>query len=103
SKHLDALSGPHLLCRPPEVCADTPLWSILWVLALPVLVAVGLLAARGSGSFRVEMLATACALSFAAPYLLLFGYAAPRFLLTAYGLLAVPVAHGLVRVLRQRT
>lgn len=103
SKHLDSLSGPHLLCRPPEVCADTPLWSILWVLALPVLVAAGLVAARRSGLFRVDMLATACALSLTAPYLLLFGYAAPRFLLTAYGLVALPVAHGLVRVLRQRT
>ena len=42
----------------------------------------------------------ACAASAAFPYLFMIGYAAPRFLLPAYALLAVPVADRLVRMVR---
>jgi hypothetical protein len=41
-----------------------------------------------------------CGLSVAVPYLLLIGYAAPRFLLPAYALLSIPVAEFLVAVAR---
>ncbi|MFD8994549.1 hypothetical protein [Streptomyces abikoensis] len=40
----------------------------------------------------VTLLPVACALALAAPYLLLLDYAAPRFLLPVYALLALPVA-----------
>lgn len=39
------------------------------------------------------VLATGCGLAMAVPYAFLVGYAAPRFLLPAYALLALPVAH----------
>lgn len=87
-----AVNGP-LLCRP---CAEGPVlpWHTWWWLALPVLVAVVCVAAR-RGRRVVTWLPVACALSLSAPYLLALGYSAPRFLLPAYALLALPLAAGL--------
>jgi hypothetical protein len=42
--------------------------------------------------------ATVCGVSVAVPYMLLLGYAAPRFLLPAYALLALPIAECLTRL-----
>ncbi|HEY9437693.1 MAG TPA: hypothetical protein VIS29_03395, partial [Streptomyces sp.] len=66
----------------------------------PFLTLGGIVAARRAGRGPAAMLATATAASMAFPYLFLVGYAAPRFLLPAYALLAVPVAECVVRVLR---
>jgi hypothetical protein len=100
---LRALNGP-TLCRPCTIGWRYPVLS-LWWLALPVLVTLGILAARrlsraapaggraaaaARGSSTV--LAAWCALALAAQYLFGIGYAAPRFLLPAYALLAIPVA-----------
>jgi hypothetical protein len=90
---LRALNGP-TLCRPCTIGVRYPVIS-LWWLALPVLVTLGLLAARRSGRFGSSMLATACGLAFALQYLFLINYAAPRFLLPAYAVLAIPVADAL--------
>ncbi|MBH1937554.1 hypothetical protein I5Q34_25340 [Streptomyces sp. AV19] len=100
--HLRALNGP-LLCRPCTVSwTHRPL--ALWWLATPLLTAGALLAARRrgprGGRAAVLALPVACAGATAAPYLFLLAYAAPRFLMPAYALLAVPVAAlalGLVR------
>ena len=103
---LRALNGP-TLCRPCTIGWRYPALS-LWWLALPVLVTLGILAARragrntspgqqrGAGPSTARgassALAAACALALAAQYLFGIGYAAPRFLLPAYALLAIPVA-----------
>jgi hypothetical protein len=85
-----ALNGP-TLCRPCTVGLRYPVISVWW-LALPVIVALGLIVARRSGWLGSCALATCCALAIAFQYLFLIDYAAPRFLLPAYALLAIPVA-----------
>lgn len=84
---LHALNGP-LLCRPCGVGVQQPALVLWWPAVVP-LVAGGLyLAARSRRSIAV---ATACGVAAATPYLLMLTYAAPRFLLPAYALLALPV------------
>ncbi|MER6652302.1 hypothetical protein ABT248_17410 [Streptomyces sp. NPDC000971] len=56
------------------------------------------MAARRAGRGPVALLATATGVSTAVPYLFLVEYAAPRFLLPAYALLAVPVAEYLTHL-----
>jgi hypothetical protein len=92
---LRALNGP-TLCRPCTVGVRYPELDLWWFL-LPVLVALALLAARhgGRGALGTVLLPAACACGVAAQYLFMIGYAAPRFLLPAYALLAVPAADGL--------
>jgi hypothetical protein len=88
---LHALDGP-LLCRPCGVGVRHPP-LVLWWAAVPLLVAGGLLlTARARGSAGGAVVATVCGVAAATPYLFLLGYAAPRFLLPAYALLALPVA-----------
>jgi len=91
---LRALNGP-TLCRPCTIGVRYPELDLWWFL-LPVLVALAVLAARShrSGLDTVILPAT-CGLCVAAQYLFMIDYAAPRFLLPAYALLAVPAADGL--------
>ncbi|MGW1074675.1 hypothetical protein [Streptomyces sp. NPDC002537] len=92
------LNGP-LLCRPCRIAAP-PLGHSLWWLLLPLLAAAACaLAARGRGAAET-FLPVACALSVSVPYLLLLDYSAPRFLLPAYALLALPTAGLVARALR---
>ncbi|MBM7439781.1 hypothetical protein [Streptomyces sp. HB132] len=88
--HLRALAG-RTLCRPCDIGWESPATAVWWVM-LPLLAAGGISAARRSGRGAVALLATATGFSTAVPYLFLVEYAAPRFLLPAYALLAVPVA-----------
>ena len=119
---LRALNGP-TLCRPCVIGIRDPELD-LWWLALPLLVALGVLAARWAGHARSggsagdpgasvrppaggsrgsypragmssALLAAACGLCLAAQYLFMINYAAPRFLLPAYALFAIPVADAL--------
>jgi hypothetical protein len=62
-----------------------------------VLVALAILGARhvGGPGLVTVLLPTGCGLCVAAQYLFMIDYAAPRFLLPAYALLAVPAADGL--------
>jgi hypothetical protein len=94
---LRAVNGP-TLCRPCTIGWRYPGLS-LWWLALPVLVAAGIAGARRAGNLGSSALAAVCGLSLAAQYLLLIGYAAPRFLLPAYALLVIPVADGVAWLL----
>jgi hypothetical protein len=94
--NLDAVDGPRLLCRPASDCAGIDPAAAAWWVLLPVLVAAGLAVAARTGWFGAGALATTSAVAFAVPYLLLLDYTSPRFLLAAYGLLAVPVAGLLV-------
>ncbi len=87
---LRALNGP-TLCRPCTIGWRYPELS-LWWLAIPVLVVLGLLAARRAGRLSSALLAAVCAAAVGAPYLFGIDYAAPRFLLPSYALVAIPVA-----------
>src|SRR5262245_17226042 len=98
-KNLDALDGPYLLCRPPSLCAGVELKTTWWWVALPVLVAIGVHAARRASWHPHAVLAVVSAIFVAVPYLFLIAYAAPRFLLPAYGLLALPAAAGVLSLI----
>ncbi len=87
---LRSVNGP-TLCRPCTVGFRYPELS-LWWLALPVLVVLGSYAAHRAGRLASSVLAAACGLSLAFQYLFLINCAAPRFLLPAYALAAIPVA-----------
>ncbi|MFL6237917.1 MAG: hypothetical protein ACJ735_00295 [Actinomycetes bacterium] len=85
-----ALYGP-LLCR-PCARASHPLALDIWWVLLPVAVVAAVALARRTSRFSPLLFAGLCSVSVAAPYLFLVGYAAPRFLLPAYALAALPVA-----------
>ncbi|MFJ8666554.1 ArnT family glycosyltransferase [Streptomyces sp. NPDC093600] len=99
--HLRALGG-RTLCRPCDVPWAYPVAS-LWLLALPLLVAAGVLAAWRTRHRMEIVVATAAGASLAVPYLFTVDYAAPRFLLPAYALLMLPVALAVVRACRSET
>ncbi|MFC9315117.1 hypothetical protein ACFTWR_12205 [Streptomyces nigra] len=84
----------YALCRPCNGELPDP-GIYLWWLTLPLLAGYGLFVAVRSGRTRRTLLPLACATTAAVPYLFLIGYAAPRFLLPAYALLAIPVADAL--------
>ncbi|WLQ62862.1 hypothetical protein OG725_04415 [Streptomyces sp. NBC_01213] len=94
--HLRALAG-RTLCRPCDIGWESPATAVWWA-ALPLLTAGGIMAARRAGRGLVALLAAATGISTAVPYLFLVEYAAPRFLLPAYALLALPVAEYLTHV-----
>ncbi|MFQ6142480.1 hypothetical protein ACLMNJ_05295 [Streptomyces seoulensis] len=91
--------GGRTLCRPCAGAVPNPLITAWWFV-LPALAVLGLVLARRSGAAAPARVAAACAATAAAPYLFLIGYAAPRFLLPAYALLALPAAHALVHLVR---
>ncbi|WP_404815275.1 hypothetical protein [Streptomyces thermolineatus] len=85
-----ALEG-RALCRPCDVPWRYPT-TALWWFALPLLTVGGVVAGARTGLRAETRLPVLAAGSLAVPYLLLIDYAAPRFLLPSYALLAVPVA-----------
>jgi hypothetical protein len=99
---LRSLDGP-ILCR-PCVRADQPipLSGLLWWLAGAALVAVALWVVRNRVSRADVWVPTVVGATAALPYLFLVGYAAPRFLLPAYALLALPAARGLGALVTSR-
>ncbi|WP_330324014.1 hypothetical protein [Streptomyces pseudovenezuelae] len=86
--------GGRSLCRPCTGPLPDPAVMAWWAV-LPLLAAVGLVVAVRAGRTRTTLVPLACATTAAVPYLFLIGYAAPRFLLPAYALLAIPVADAL--------
>ncbi|MFF4507544.1 hypothetical protein [Streptomyces sp. NPDC001401] len=86
--------GGRSLCRPCTGAMPNPAVTAWWF-ALPVLAALGLAVAVRARRTPLTALPLACAATAAIPYLFLIGYAAPRFLLPAYALLAIPVADAL--------
>ncbi|MFB6980018.1 hypothetical protein [Streptomyces scopuliridis] len=91
-----ALDG-RLLCRPCDIPWRRPVTAVWWFV-LPLLVVFGVLAAVRVRRLAVVLVPTLAGLSMAVPYVLLIGYAAPRFLLPTYALLALPTATGLARI-----
>ncbi|WP_107051487.1 hypothetical protein [Streptomyces sp. NRRL S-1022] len=86
--------GGRTLCRPCTGALPHPLLT-LWWFTLPLLAALALAVAVRTRRTTATALPLGCAATAAFPYLFLIGYAAPRFLLPAYALLAVPVADAL--------
>ncbi|MFI5821964.1 hypothetical protein ACIA8I_23140 [Streptomyces rishiriensis] len=95
---LRALGG-RTLCRPCTSAAPHVLVTLWWCV-LPLLAALAAGVAVRARRPAATIVPLACAASAAFPYLFLIGYAAPRFLLPAYALLALPVADLLVRLAR---
>lgn len=95
---LRSLDGP-LLCRPCN--RDTqpipPLGVVLWVVGTVLIALAVVLAVRRAfrSTREATLLPAAVGVAGALPYLFLVGYAAPRFLLPAYALVALPVAQAL--------
>ncbi|MFI5971939.1 hypothetical protein [Streptomyces sp. NPDC051452] len=89
--------GGRTLCRPCTGSAPSPVVT-LWWFALPLLATLGAVVAVRARRALPVLLPLACAVTAAVPYLFLIGYAAPRFLLAAYALLALPVARGLAHL-----
>ncbi|TWV55655.1 hypothetical protein FRZ03_06730 [Streptomyces misionensis] len=89
--------GGRSLCRPCTGALPSPFLTAWWF-ALPLLAVLALVLAVRARRPAATALPLACAASAAFPYLFLIGYAAPRFLLPAYALLAVPVATALLRL-----
>ncbi|MFK4144644.1 hypothetical protein [Streptomyces sp. NPDC004065] len=91
--------GGRALCRPCTGALPHPVVTLWWY-ALPVLALLGLAVAVRARRARRTVVVLACATTAAFPYLFLIGYAAPRFLLPAYALLALPVADALAHLVR---
>ena len=104
---LRSLAGPRL-CRPcsPVVHnlthTGTALFT-LWWFALALLGLAGALIAKRVGRWDELAIPTACAAALALIYLLTVNYAAPRFLLPAYGLAAIPAAFALTSAAQFRS
>ncbi|KPI06846.1 hypothetical protein OK074_4027 [Actinobacteria bacterium OK074] len=93
-----SLDGPELCRWSCTAQQHHPALGVWW-LSLPVFAAVALVIAvrdKGVGRERV-VLPLAAAGALAVPYLLLISYSAPRFLMPAYALLALPIAGLVVR------
>ncbi len=90
--------GGRALCRPCIGSLPGPAVTAWWLL-LPLLAALGLAVAIRAGRTTRTLIPLACATTAAVPYLFLIGYAAPRFLLPAYALLAIAVADGLLHLI----
>ncbi|MBG0850630.1 hypothetical protein I2W78_01845 [Streptomyces spinoverrucosus] len=86
--------GGRTLCRPCTAPMPDPAIA-LWWFALPLLAALGLAIAIRAGRTTPTLVAVACATTAGVPYLFLIEYAAPRFLLPTYALLALAVADAL--------
>ncbi|MFF8031919.1 MULTISPECIES: hypothetical protein [unclassified Streptomyces] len=86
--------GGRALCRPCTGAMPHPVVT-LWWFVLPLLAVLALIVAVRARRARPTVVPLVCAVTAALPYLFMIGYAAPRFLLPAYALLAVPVADAL--------
>ncbi|MFC8519184.1 hypothetical protein [Streptomyces sp. NPDC057257] len=94
--------GGRALCRPcTGAVPSAPV--IAWWFVLPLLAAGALVIAVRGRRTTATALPLACAVTAAVPYLFLIGYAAPRFLLPAYALLAIPVADALTHLVTAPT
>ncbi|MEU0072759.1 hypothetical protein ABZ027_24870 [Streptomyces sp. NPDC006332] len=89
--------GGRGLCRPCSGPLPHPA-VMAWWFVLPLLAVVGLVIAVRARRTGPTLVPLACAATAAVPYLFMIGYAAPRFLLPAYALLAIPVADALVHL-----
>lgn len=98
-QNLSLTNGPAI---GPELPPHVPLGGVLWWGGVVVLAALGLLRVRNTPAFRPVLTAALTGLALAAEYLVFVAGVAPRFLLPAYALLAVPAAMGLTSLWERR-
>ncbi|GAA2573345.1 MULTISPECIES: hypothetical protein [Streptomyces] len=91
--------GGRGLCRPCTGAMPHPVVTLWWLL-LPVVAVCGAVVAVRARRAAATLVPLVCAVTAAAPYLFMIGYAAPRFLQPAYALLALPVADALWHLAR---
>lgn len=89
--------GGRVLCRPCTGSMPAPP-VMLWWFALPVVAVLGAVIAVKARRGVKSLLPLACAALVGFPYLFMIGYAAPRFLLPVYILLAIPAADALIHL-----
>ncbi|MET9410347.1 hypothetical protein ABZX90_32030 [Streptomyces sp. NPDC002935] len=89
--------GGRVLCRPCTAGMPSPAVTAWWFV-LPLIAALGLVIAVKARRPAATLLLLACATTAGVPYLFMIGYAAPRFLLPLYALVAIPVADALVHL-----
>ncbi|MFE2965933.1 hypothetical protein ACFXKC_20120 [Streptomyces sp. NPDC059340] len=89
--------GGRVLCRPCTGAMPAPP-VMLWWFALPVVAVLGAVIAVKARRGVNSLLLLACAAMVGFPYLFMIGYAAPRFLLPVYILLAIPAADALIHL-----
>ncbi|GGN92454.1 hypothetical protein GCM10011579_090350 [Streptomyces albiflavescens] len=89
--------GGRTLCRPCTGALPNPAVMVWWFV-LPLLAVLGLVVAVKARRTASTLPLLACATTSGIPYLFMIGYAAPRFLLPVYALLAIPVADTLVHL-----
>ncbi|MFF3577813.1 hypothetical protein [Streptomyces mirabilis] len=89
--------GGRALCRPCTGSMPAPP-VMLWWFALPVVAVLGAVIAVKARRRVNSLLPLACAALVGFPYLFMIGYAAPRFLLPVYILLAIPAADALIHL-----
>ncbi|MFE2416077.1 hypothetical protein [Streptomyces hokutonensis] len=94
--------GGRALCRPCTGALPNPVVDVWW-LVLPVLAVAGVVVAIRARRTAPTLVPFACAATAAFPYLFMIGYAAPRFLLPAYALAAIPVADALIQLATRPT
>lgn len=94
---LKSQSG-RLLCRPCTIGWRHPIVSA-WLIALPLLAIASVFAAARARRLATTLIPVLCATMIAIPYVVLINYAAPRFLLPTYALLAIPIADLLVTMI----
>nr|WP_257003640.1 hypothetical protein [Streptomyces sp. SA15] len=90
--------GGRALCRPCTGAMPNPAVTAWWFV-LPLLATLALMVAVRARRTAATLVPLVCAVTAAVPYLFLIGYAAPRFLLPAYALLAIPVADALAHLM----
>ncbi|TMR91055.1 hypothetical protein EJK15_52080 [Nonomuraea basaltis] len=101
TEHARALDGPSL-CRFGADCGPVSPVALIWWLAIPMMAGVGVWAACRERRPGPASLAAVCGVALALPYLFYVDYAAPRFLMPAYALLALPVAIAMTTLARHR-
>lgn len=90
----------------PVADPDVPASGVLWVVGLVVLVVVGIREARRRGIASSILVAVVAGAALAAGYVLFTDAQAPRFLIPAFALFAIPAGLGLSSIvvgLRERT
>jgi hypothetical protein len=87
----------------PVADPNVPIVGVMWIVAILVLAALGIRAASARGILPSIVVPTATGAALAAEYLVFTSAQAPRFLLPAVSLIAVPAALGLAAVVTKGT